>query len=156
MKAVILYYSKTGTTEKIADRIAAKFVAKKIPVHPDKEFGNFVSSVARVGTEKLTKKNTANKTKPTDLSRYDVVFVGFPVWYGSMPPFMQEYIKTCKLDGKTIIPFITAAANGKESSMKTIKELCPNSTVEEGFYASKLKKADDAAWVETLYQKYQQ
>ncbi len=103
-----------------------------------------------MGKEKLTKKGPGLKSKPADFSAYDVVFIGFPVWYSTMPAFEQEYVKGCDLKGKTVIPFATAGANGKDSSLATVKELCTESDVKHYFYTSMLKKGNVETWLDEV------
>lgn len=150
MKYAVIYYSKAGTTKKIADAIKERFDADMYFVEPEEAYGSYISAVARVGKEKLTKKNPGLKSQPADFSAYDVVFIGFPVWYSTMPSFEQEYVSKCDLAGKTVIPFATAGANGKESSIETVKKLCPNSKVEHYLYSSMMKKANVNAWLDEI------
>jgi hypothetical protein len=62
-----------------------------------------------------------------------VVFIGFPTWGMQLPPPMKSFLKQYNLNGKTIIPFNTNGGYGIGSSFQTVKELCPNSKVLEGF-----------------------
>ena len=67
------------------------------------------------------KKNIpAFRTPIADLSKYDTVFIGFPVWGGCMPKFEQEYIKKCNFKNKTVIPFATAGSNGEKRAYANI------------------------------------
>ena len=151
MNTAVIYYSKSVTTEKIAKKIQAKAGADLYLVEPDKSYGGYLSSVAAVAGEKLTKKLANPKTAVADFSAYDVIFIGFPVWYSTAPQFVQDYIKACNLSGKRVIPFVTAGANGKDSSYKTIKELLPDCNITDYFYTSHVKKADADAWLNGIH-----
>lgn len=148
MKSAIIYYSRSGVTKGIVDKIQKKFGSDVYSVEPEKKYGNYLSAVIRYGGER--KKTVPVKTKVADFSSYDVIFIGFPVWYGTMPNFLQEYVKKANLTGKRIIPFATAGANGKESSLRTVKELLPDCEITDYFYAthSQLKNAD--AWIDGI------
>ena len=61
------------------------------------------------------------------------MFVGFPTWDMKMPPPMKSFLHQYDLSGKTVIPFNTNAGYGVGSGFQTVKELCPNSKVLEGF-----------------------
>jgi len=150
MKSAVLYYSRSGATKGVAEKIRSAFGSDMIFVEPEKAYGSYFSAVLRNGREKMTKNAARVKTPVADLSGYDVVFVGFPVWYGTMPTFMQEYIKQCNVKGKTIIPFATAGANGKDSSLATVKALFPGCTVSDYFYTTKPKSGETDAWVKGL------
>src|SRR5207344_278454 len=65
--------------------------------------------------------------------KYDIVFVGFPTWDMQMPPPMKSFLHQYNLSGKIVIPFNTNAGYGVGSGFQTVKELCPNSKVLEGF-----------------------
>ena len=67
------------------------------------------------------------------MEQYDVVFVGFPTWGMQLPPPMKSFLKQQNLIGKIIIPFNTNAGYGVGSSFQTVKGLCPNSKVLNGF-----------------------
>lgn len=150
MEAAVIYYSKSGVTEKIAKKIQEKTGARLYFIEPDKSYGGYLSSVAAVAGEKLTKKSAKPKTATADFSEYDVIFIGFPVWYSTAPQFVQDYIKACNLSGKRVIPFVTAGANGKESSYRTVKGLLPDSEITDYFYTSNLKKADADVWLDGI------
>lgn len=149
MKSAIIYYSRSGVTKGIVDKLQKKFGSDVYSVEPEKKYGNYLSAVIRYAGER--KENAVPvKTKVADFSSYDVIFVGFPVWYGTVPSFLQDYIRQAHISGKRIIPFATAGANGKAGSLKTIKELLPDCNVTDYFYAthSQLKNAD--AWIDGL------
>lgn len=150
MKCAVIYYSRSGVTKAIADKVAEAFGADMFFVEPEKAYGNYASSVIRVIGEKIGKKDRLLKTAVSDFSDYDTVFIGFPVWAGTVPDFMQEYLRKADLSGKRVIPFATAGANGRESSLNAIKSLCPKSNVTDYFYTSMTKRADADAWIKGL------
>lgn len=150
MKTAVIYYSKAGTTKKIAEKIASIFDADLYFVEPEKAYGNYISAVIRVAGEKISKKNPALKTEVADFGSYDTVFIGFPVWYSTLPKHLQEYLHKADLAGKRVIPFATAGAGGKESSLETVKELCPKSDITDYFYTSMTAKADVDAWLKGI------
>ena len=150
MKAAVIYYSRSGVTKKIAEKVQKKFSADMYFVEPEKAYGNYASAVARVIGEKASKKDPVLKTAVSDFSAYDTVFIGFPVWAGSIPQFLQEYISKADLSGKRIIPFATAGANGKEGSLNALKRLLPDAVITDYFYTSMVKKADADAWLEGI------
>lgn len=153
MKSVVIYYSRGGATKGVAEKIRDAFGSDMIFVEPEKAYGGYLSAVIRNGKEKMTKNAAKVKTPVADISGYDVVFVGFPVWYGTMPTFMQEYVKKCNISGKKVIPFATAGANGKDSSLATVKEIFSGCTVSDYFYTTKPKSAETDEWVKGLSQK---
>ena len=150
MKAAVIYYSRSGITKKIAEKVQAKFGADMFFVEPEKAYGNMASAILRVIREKAGKKTPALKTEAMDFSAYDTVFVGFPVWAATMPDFFREYLGRADLAGKRVIPFVTAGNNGRESSLQALKELLPGSEITNYFYTSMKEKADEDAWLEGI------
>lgn len=147
MKYAVVYFSLTGETEKIARAIAERFGAELFPVEPQEDYGGFARAVARVVAERLRGKSPAAKTPPRDFTGYDVVFIGFPVWAGTMPAFMQDYIRACRFGKQTVIPFVTAAGTGKLSALQTVGELLPGASIEHYYFTSKPAPMDAQAWL---------
>src|SRR5690606_24632775 len=75
------------------------------------------------------------KTKIENLGQYELIFIGFPTWGMQLPPPMKSFLSQNDLSGKTVIPFNTNAGYGIGSSFDTVKELCPDSEILEGFSA---------------------
>ena len=94
---------------------------------------NYTETVQQVAKENETGYLPSLKTQIDSIGQYDVVFVGFPTWGMRLPPPMKSFLRQYDLKGKTVIPFNTNAGYGIGSSFDTLKELCPNSRVLEGF-----------------------
>lgn len=150
MKAAVIYYSKSGTTRKIADAVAAKFHADVFPVEPVKPYGGFVSSVIRAMKEIQARKPAELKTQPGDFTAYDVIFVGFPVWAGTVPTFEQVYLRDSKFGEQVVIPFATANGTGRDTALATINRLFPRAKVCHYFFSSKAKEGDVNAWLKEV------
>ena len=101
----------------------------------------------------VTNKIQGNMAKSTnevnDFSKYDVIFIGFPVWYHTMSTFVQDYVSKCNLKSKRVIPFLTANVNGKESLLKAAKILISNFNITDR-HTSSLKKEDEDAWLNSI------
>ena len=150
MKAAVVYYSRSGITRKIAEKIQAKFGTDMIFVEPEKAYRSFAGAILRVIREKKAKKTPGVKTAPADFSGYDTVFVGFPIWAATMPDFFREYLTRADLAGKRVIPFATAGNNGRENALRDLKEALPDSEITDYFYTSMKEKADADAWLEGI------
>ncbi|MDO4340896.1 MAG: flavodoxin [Eubacteriales bacterium] len=150
MKSAVIYYSRSGMTKTIAEKIKDVFHSDLFFVEPEKAYGSYLSAVLRNGKEKISRKTAKVATPAADFSPYDVIFVGFPVWYGTMPDFMQEYIRKCDIRGKKVIPFATAGANGRDSSLETVKSLFTGCTVSDYFYTTKPKGSEADVWLKEL------
>lgn len=133
-KILIVYLSRTSNTKAVAEiihkKVGGDLVALEV-VTPYPE--NYQQIVAQVANENASGFLPPLKTKIDSIQNYDAVFVGFPTWGMQLPPPMKSFLSHYDLSGKTVIPFNTNGGYGIGSSFETVKQLCPNSTVLEGF-----------------------
>ena len=129
-----MYLSRTNNTKTIAEIIQRNVGGTLVALELEKPYPeNYQATVQQVVKENETGYLPPLKTKIDSIEKYDVVFVGFPTWGMKMPPPMKSFLHQYDLSGKTVIPFNTNAGYGVGSSFQTVKELCPNSKVLEGF-----------------------
>ena len=150
MKAIILYYSKSGTTEKLARRIQGDIHSDILKIEPEEPYGNYVSSLIRVNKERKNKTPVHSVTKIPDLSSYDTVFIGYPIWYMDVPAFVADFISRCSLEGKTVIPFATCGLANISKTLNTLKRVCPKSKIAHPFHYGIAKKDDYEGWIRAI------
>lgn len=130
MKALIVYYSRTGNTKAVADRIQSRL---NLPiqaielVHPlTPSYDELVETEKRNDTE-----DSAVDIHPIDLSDFDTVIVGGPTWWYSVCPAVKTFLKTHDFAGKTVYPFVT---NGGwvGHSLSDFKRLAKGADVKPG------------------------
>jgi len=133
-KILIVYLSRTNNTKAVAQIIrkhtGGKLVALEL-VTPYPE--NYKKIVDQVANENSTGFLPPLKTKIDSIEQYDLIFLGFPTWGMQLPPPVKSFLKQYDLSGKTIIPFNTNAGYGIGSTIQTVKQLAPNSTIPEGY-----------------------
>lgn len=133
-KILIVYLSRTNNTRAVAgiihQQVGGKLIALEL-TNPYPE--NYRAIVDQVARENETGYLPPLKTKIDSIDKYELVFVGFPTWGMQLPPPMKSFLSQYDLTGKTVVPFNTNAGYGIGSSFQTVKQLCPNSTVLEGF-----------------------
>jgi len=133
-KILIVYLSRTNNTKAIAEMIQKNVGGTLVALELQKPYPeNYKQTVQQVVDENASGYLPQLKTKIDSIEKYDVVFVGFPTWDMQMPPPMKSFLHQYDLSGKTVIPFNTNAGYGVGSGFQTVKELCPNSKVLEGF-----------------------
>jgi flavodoxin len=133
-KILIVYLSHTNNTKAVANIIQKQLGGTLVSLELIKPYPeNYRAIVDQVVQENETGFLPPLKTKIDSMDKYDVVFIGFPTWGMKLPPPMKSFLKLYDLRGKTIIPFNTNAGYGIGSTFDTVKELCPNSRVLEGF-----------------------
>lgn len=135
-KVLIVYLSRTKNTKAVAEmihqRVGGDLVELEL-IDPYPE--HYRTTVDQVAHENATGFLPPLKTKIDNIEEYDVVFLGFPTWGMRLPPPVKSFLNQYSLSGKTVIPFNTNAGYGIGSSFETVKQLCPNSQVLDGFSA---------------------
>jgi flavodoxin len=133
-KILIVYLLRTSNTKAIAEIIQRNVGGKLVALELEKPYPeNYGATVQQVVKENETGYLPPLKTKIDSIETYNIVFVGFPTWGMKLPPPMKSFLHQYDLSGKTVIPFNTNDGYGIGSSFETVKELCPNSTIPEGF-----------------------
>ncbi len=133
-KVLIVYLSRTNNTKAIAEIIQRNVGGTLIALELKNPYPtNYQATVQQVTRENETGFLPPLKTKIDSVQTYDVVFVGFPTWGMQLPPPIKSFLRQYDLSGKTVIPFNSNAGYGVGSSFETVKALCPNSNVLEGF-----------------------
>ena len=133
-KILIVYLSRTSNTKTIAEIIQKNAGGTLVALELEKPYpDNYRATVEQVVKENETGYLPPLKTKIDSIQNYDVVFVGFPTWGMKLPPPMKSFLKQYDLSEKTIVPFNTNDGYGIGTSFDTVKELCPNSKVLDGF-----------------------
>ena len=123
---------KVGNTKIVADYISEITGADQFEIKTSKYDGMAYKPLCDLAKEEQQKGELPPfEGEPGDLSKYDTVFIGGPVWWGTYPQVMFTFLKkyTKKLEGKTIIPFTTHEGSGLGSCVKDLKKELPNSTI---------------------------
>lgn len=115
--ALVVYFSATGTTRSIANHIAAELGADMHEITPkddytaaDLNYNDPNSRVSREHNDASSRPEIAGA--PLSASGYDIIFLGYPIWWGDAPPIIKSFLAQTDLSGKTIIPFCTSASSG--------------------------------------------
>ncbi len=133
-KILIVYLSRTNNTKAIAEIIHRKVGGRMVALELETPYPtDYNATVQQVVRENETGYLPPLKTKIDRIEQYDFVFVGFPTWGMRLPPPVKSFLRQYSLKGKTVIPFNTNGGYGVGSSFQTVRELCPQSTVVQGF-----------------------
>jgi flavodoxin len=133
-KVLIVYLSRTNNTKAVAEIIHQEVGGDLVPLELVTPYpANYQSTVSQVVNENSSGYLPQLKTRIDSIGKYDVVFVGFPTWDMKMPPPMKSFLHQYNLSGKTVIPFNTNAGYGVGSGFETVKQLCPNSKILDGY-----------------------
>ena len=130
---LITYYSRTGNTREIANQIHERVGSEIIELQTVKSYPEDYEAVKKQAMQELNSGfKPALKTKVEKIGSYDVIFVGTPIWWGTIAAPVKSFLSQYDLSGKSIVPFITHAGSGLGRSVSDISKLCPKSTLLEG------------------------
>jgi flavodoxin len=151
-KILVAYFSHSGNTKVMADNIKEKvsgdiFEIKTIESYP----ADYNAVVAKARKEKDAQYRP-ELTKKLENMDYDIIFIGYPIWWGTIPMGVFAFLEQYDFSSKTIIPFCTHEGSGLGQSERDIKKLCPSSNILEGLAirGSSVNKADVSAWLNKL------
>lgn len=131
---LILYYSQTGVTRKVAEHLQKQLGADIEAIEAEKAYnGDFNATIARCQEEMKNNELPKIKSLKSDLSKYDTIFLGFSVWFGTYARPVITLVKENKFEGKKIIPFCTFGSGGLVECTEQLKKDLPNATILNGY-----------------------
>ena len=160
VSALTAYFSHSGNTREIAHQIheyVGGDVFEIVSVNPYPSDYDAVVEQARKELKKDCRPGL--KTKVENMNLYDVVFIGYPNWWGTIPMPVATFLSEYDFSGKTIVPFCTHEGSALGRSVADIKGLCPQSPILEGLpvRGSDVKNARNkvSGWLRELGMKKQ-
>lgn len=133
-KILVLYYSQTGTTKAVAEEIGTQLGADVVAFDVEEAYsGSFDETIARCLEEQSRGFVPTLKPMNIDVNDYDVVFLGYPVWFGTYAPPVESLIQGEKFEGKTVVPFCTFGSGGLNTSSEQLKAALPDAVIAEGY-----------------------
>jgi len=136
-KALVAYFSATGVTKRIADMLAESIDAKVFEIVPkqiytkaDLDWTNENSRSSQEMKDKDCRPEIESRVR--DMEKYEVVFLGFPIWWYREPSIIDTFIEKHDFDGKIIVPFATSGGSEIGDTYKNIQKLAPKAKVEKG------------------------
>ena len=133
-KVLVLYYSQTSNTKTVAQEIANKLGADMeeiVAVNPYD--GDFQATIGRCMQERQQGVTPEIKPIAADIAKYDVIFLGYPVWFGTFAPPVKAFLDQADLKGKKIVPFCTFGSGGLDSSVKDLAGKQPEAEILPGY-----------------------
>ena len=133
-KVLVLYYTQTSNTKAVAQEIATKLgadIEEIVAVNPYD--GDFQATIERCMQEREQGTTTEIQPIKADIAQYDVIFIGYPVWFGTYAPPVATFLDQVDLSGKKIVPFCTFGSGGLDSSVKNMAEKQPKAEILPGY-----------------------
>lgn len=135
--ALVLYFSATGTTKSLAEKIAAISGADLCEIVPEAAYTsadlNYNSDCRANAEQQDDRARPAIQELTVNVDDYDTIIIGYPIWWGTLPKVIYTLSESYDLSGKTIMPFCTSGGSGISQSVSDLKAICPNSIVTDGF-----------------------
>lgn len=154
---LVAYFSASGETAKLAKTLADSTGGTLFEIEPEQTYTsadlNWNNSKSRSSLEmKDAKCRPAIAKRVENIELYDVVFIGFPIWWSQAPRIIETFLESYDFSGKTIIAFATSGGGGMGKTEEILKKRCPNDVK---WLQSKLMSARESAervgkWVESL------
>ncbi len=133
-KVLVLYYSQTSNTKAVATEIANRLSADIEEVTLVEPYDTaFQATIERCKADR--EKGITPEIQPlkSNIADYDVIFIGYPIWFGTFAPPMASLLDKVDLSGKKVVPFCTFGSGGLESSVKDLAEKQPNAEILPGY-----------------------
>lgn len=133
-KILVAYFSCTKQTERLAKTIADVTKGNLYEIKPEKEYTsaelNWQDKKSRSTVEMKDKSfRPAISGSVSDMESYDIVFVGFPIWWYDAPRIISTFLESYNFDNKTIIPFATSGGSGMGDIDQNLASLCSKNVI---------------------------
>ena len=150
-KVLVVYFSATGTTRQVAKQIAKIADADICEIIPTKPYSSadldWTNKQSRSSIEMNNPKARPEiKAVSVDVSKYDYIFLGYPIWWDLAPRTVNTFIETANLSGKTVIPFATSGSSAIANSVAVLKQSYPNIKWQTGKLLNHVSEKEMETW----------
>lgn len=132
--ALVVYFSRTGNTRVIASQIRRAKQADLFEIEPEAPYPeDYIATVAQARDETSSGYLPPLAGAVANISRYDTIYFGFPIWGMTAPPAIRAFLRMHDLAGKQVFPFITHGGYGIGNSLDVVSSLAPDARFEAPF-----------------------
>ena len=136
-KILVAYFSATGTTAGVAEKLASAINADLFEIKPVRPYTDADLDWRNKQSRSSVEMNDMNSrpeiaSKVEDMKKYNVVFVGFPIWWYREPSIIDTFMESNDFAGKTVVPFATSGSSGMGKSGELMQKLAPKAKVLDG------------------------
>ena len=154
-KVLVAYFSATGVTARAAQKVAEATGGEVYAITPAKPYTDADLDWRDKQSRSSVEMNDP-KARPAlggerlDVSEYDIVFIGYPVWWDQAPRLINTFIESHNLKGKTVIPFATSGGSTISGSVATLKRCYPALEWKEGCLLNRVDEKTVRTWIDRL------
>ena len=135
INSVVLYFSATGTTKSVAERIAKESNSDIIEIIPKEKYKS--EDLNYNGDCRANREQNDSNARPKientiDITKYDTIYLGYPIWWGTNPKIILTLLDTYDFTDKIIIPFCTSGSTEISSSVNNLRNYNPKLTIKDG------------------------
>ena len=146
MSTLVTFFSAEGTTKAVAEEFAKKIGADCFEIVPTELYTkadiNYLNPLSRCNKEQIGKKDVPVKGKVEDFDKYDVIYIGFPIWYAAAPRVIYTFCKDYNWEGKKVYAFATSGGSGIGKTAEKLGEYIKGAAVLD---AKLVHNADEVA-----------
>jgi len=154
---LVAYFSCTGNTRSLAEQIANTSKADLFEIRPQIPYSS-ADLNWRNSSSRSTKEQNDLSSRPAisgnveNMKQYNIVFIGYPIWFGQAPKIISTFLESYDFSGKTIIPFCTSGSSPIGSSASNLHKLCSNNTIwlSGSRLAHNTSRSEIATWINGL------
>ncbi|MFP3848039.1 flavodoxin [Pseudomonas sp. W5-36] len=133
-KVLVAYFSRSGNTKVVAGLLQRAQQGDLFEIRPANAYPeDYLQTVEQGRQERDSGFEPALAAHVSDMSNFDVLFLGFPIWGETAPPVIRSFLSTHDLAGKVIVPFITHGGYGPGSSYQVLARHAPKAVLRQGF-----------------------
>ena len=154
-KKLVAYFSASGVTAALAKNLAAAIDADLFEIEPVIRYAkadlDWTNKKSRSSVEMNDPKmRPAIKSKKENIGTYDVVFIGYPIWWDLAPRIINTFIESHSLKGKTVVPFATSGGSSIGNSATVLKKTYPDLNWKEGRLLNRTDEKAIRAWFDVI------
>ena len=155
MKKLVAYFSASGVTRATAERLAKAADADLFEIKPSVPYTR--SDLDWTNKQSRSSVEMANpNSRPAiaelfpDMKDYDVVFIGFPIWWYVAPTIVSTFIESYDFSDKILIPFATSGGSGMDNTVEVLKSLCPTARWTKGRMLNHVSDEEIRNWLNEI------
>jgi flavodoxin len=129
-RILVAYFTRTGNTRVIADKVRLALGADAFPIEPAAPYPeDYEATVRQAKRESDSGYRPPLAATVPNIRAYETVFLGFPIWGETVPPVIRSFLAQHDLAGKTLVPFLTHGGYGQGESMAVVRQLAPRTRI---------------------------
>lgn len=150
-KKLVAYFSASGVTKKYAEKLAGAVDADLFEIKPKTPYTradlDWQNSQSRSSVEMKDPGSRPEIAENlSDISKYDTVFLGFPIWWYVAPTIIDTFLESCDFSGKKVVLFATSGGSGMGKTADVLRKVCPDADIKDGKVINGMSERELSDW----------